>query len=354
MLENLNMKTTFTSILNLIWKVGLGIVGLAVVAVGIILGIAWYQGTYGRSYWGDKTLKDEIIVESYYDRTVRVKNQKTGHYTTEKIRWVSDVPRRDSLTVYCDTEGKRGFLNVNTGEIAIRAQYRKAWQFSEGLGAVLGDNDNIGFINSDNQLVIDCMIPFEKGMDYIFKDGFCIAAFWEIDQYRYAVYAKDGSQVLGWNYTRIDEPDSKGYRIVANEDGYWLFDRYFNPVLPDRYDNIEVAQGNEGIYVTKNHVKQLLDFDGTVIDPFIIDNTYMLSYLKEYNSYDTEEYELISDIVVYQVDNWEGLMDAHTGKIITPALYWSFEMISKDLIRARLGYSDECVVLDRRGRRIEQ
>ena len=47
-------------------------------------------------------------------------------------------------------------------------------------------------------------------------------------------------------------------------------------------------------------------------------------------------------------------MDARTGKALTPAIYWSFEVISKDLIQANLGYSEESVVLDRRGRLVKQ
>ena len=42
-----------------------------------------------------------------------------------------------------------------------------------------------------------------------------------------------------------------------------------------------MARGNEGVYVTKNHVKQLLSFDGKVLEPFIIDGTYHLKYMNK-------------------------------------------------------------------------
>lgn len=294
------------------------------------------------------------MVEAYHNNRVRVKNKKTGEYTTPKLKWVSGTPQRDSLTVFCDKEGKRGYLNVNTGVIVIPAQYSKAWQFSEGLGAVLGEGNRIGFIDKENNLVIGYEIPYDKGMDYIFKDGYCVVKFWEVEGYRYGAYAKDGHMVMGWNYTRIDNPDENGYRIVANEDGCWLYDRDFNKVLPDTYDAIQMARGNEGIYVTKNHVKQLLSFDGKVLEPFIIDSTYKLKYMTKYNDDEADEYKLVTDILVYRVDSWEGLMDARTGKVITPAKYWSFEMISKDLISAELGYGEEGVIMDKRGRVVAQ
>lgn len=40
----------------------------------------------------------------------------------------------------------------------------------------------------------------------------------------------------------------------------------------------------------------------------------------------------------------------HTGKIITPAIYNDFEMLSEDLIRAELGSGSESVILDKSSR----
>lgn len=343
------MSTTIKHILSLTWKVGMGLFGLGAVIIGILVADVWYSETRGRDYCNDTTLSKDVVVEAYNNNTVRVKNKRTGKYTTSKLRWVSGTPERDTLTVFCDKDGKRGFLNIKNGEIVIPAQYSKAWQFSEGLAAVLGDDDRIGFIDTNNHLVIAHEIPFEKGFDYIFKDGSCVVKFWEIDKYRYAVYGKDGQQFFTWAYTRIDEPNEQGYRVVANEDGAWLYDRYFNKVLPDTYDNMELARGNEGVYATRDHIKRLLSFDGTVLEPFVVDQTYTLKYMTKFNAEDADDYELVPDILVYQVDNWEGILDARTGKPLTPAKYWSMEMASKDLILAKLGYSDESVLMDRRG-----
>lgn len=62
---------------------------------------------------------------------------------------------------------------------------------------------------------------------------------------------------------------------------------------------------------------------------------------------------MVDDILVYIVDGWEGLMDARTGRIITPACYWDIKMASKDLLLAKLGYSNEGVILDKNGRIIK-
>lgn len=132
------INATIKRILNLTWKVGLGLIGLAALVIGILVANVWYEEKYGRDYWRDFTLSENVTVEAYNNNTVRVRSKKTARYTTNKLRWVAGTPERDSLTVFCDKDGFRGYINVNTGEIVFPAQYSKAWQFSEGLGAVLG------------------------------------------------------------------------------------------------------------------------------------------------------------------------------------------------------------------------
>lgn len=348
------MKLIYKRILNLTWKVGLGLIGLAAIGMFIFCVSIWYEKNYGHAYWKDHTLSTDIVVKCYQNNTVRVWNKATGQFTTPKLRWVSGVPERDSLTVFCSREGKRGYLNVKTGKIVIPASYSKAWQFSEGLGAVMWGDDRIGFIDRKNRPVIEYVIPYQKGEEYIFRDGFCVVWYMDKGKYHYAAFKSDGEMVLGWNHRLIDKPNEEGYRIVANEDGYWLYDRTFRKVLPESYDFMEFAYGKTGVYVTKNRIKQLLGFDGSVIEPFVIDETYRLKYITRDNSDGPDEYEIVLDIAVYRVGAWEGLMDARSGRRLTGPDYWSFEMISKDLIRARFGYDDEGTVLDKRGNVVKQ
>ena len=150
------MNITIKRILNATWKVGLGLFGAGVAVFSIIFAIAYCKNHYCRYEWSDRTLSKDVVVRAYKNNTVRIWNKASKEYTTKKLRWVSGDPcERDSLTVFCDKEGKRGYVNVNTGEIVIPAQYSKAWNFSEGLAAVLGGDDCIGFIDKDNRLVID-------------------------------------------------------------------------------------------------------------------------------------------------------------------------------------------------------
>lgn len=99
-------------------------------------------------------------------------------------------------------------------------------------------------------------------------------------------------------------------------------------------------------------MKQLVDFEGNVLEPFVIDGTHSLWYMVKYNDDEADEYEMVPDLVAYRVDGWEGLMNKHTGRIITPAVYKGFTMISKALIRAELdgGFGSGSVVMDKNGK----
>lgn len=354
----MNMK--LKSILNVAWKAGLGLFGLSASAFVLMIADVWHEETRGRDYSRDRLLSEDIIAEAYNNDRMRVRNIRTGKYTTPRLLWVSDTPERDSLTVFCDVRGHRGYLNIKNGEIVIPAAYSRAWQFSEGLGAVLGKNDRIGFIDKDNNTVIDFEIPYERGFDYIFKDGYCVVRQWDEAQenFSYAVYGRSGDKVLDWGYTYISEPDRNGYRVISTREGSRLCDRDFNLIFEGLYEDVEITEGGNGVYLTENHKKRLVDFNGNVIEPFVIDNTFRLKYMVSCPSdmvdepdgeAEPEKFEWLPDVIVYQVNNWDGLMDARTGRILTPAKYWELEAVSANLIFAKLGYGTEGVLLDMRG-----
>ena len=355
----MNAKTK--SILNATWKVGLGLFGFAALIVGILIFDVWYDNTYGRNYRYDKNLSKEIAVHSYNGNRARVWNRRTASYITPKLRWVSDTPLRDSITVYCDVDGNRGYLNCNNGEIIIPAEkvrYRHAWHFSEGLAFVVlpyPEEECVSIIDYEGNIIAKNVASYEKWYDYVFDNGVCEV---RVDG-KVGLLASDGTWAVEPKYHDIESPNTFGYRIASNEEGCWLYDPDLKLVFSEPYDKMSYVIGrDEGIgalYRTKNHVKQLVNYDGSIVEPFVIDGTYSLKYMTHYNEDNEDEYALDPDLVVYTVDGWEGLMNKHTGHIITPATYADFQMISKDLIKAELDHYDyEAVVMDRSGRVVKQ
>ena len=111
------MKINLKSILNATWKVGVGLFGAGFALICVLYAIAFCQRHYGRAEWFDRTLSPDVVMRVYRNNTVRLWDKANGRYTTKKLRWVSGEPcAGDSLTVFCDLEGWRGFVNVRTGE----------------------------------------------------------------------------------------------------------------------------------------------------------------------------------------------------------------------------------------------
>ena len=355
------MKKNLKDVVNTTWKVGVSLIGVLVLILLVRIGSRWCHYYMGRAEWRDKTLSANVVVRAYNNGKVRVYNKSTKQYTTPKLKWVSGTPKRDSLTVFCDRNSYRGFLNVNTGEIEIPAQYGKAWVFSEGLAAVEYDKKKLGFINHNNEMVIED-VPHESGyFDYVFKDGFCTVMIWDdkSDERIYSVYSSKKLSKVGEYYYLHDINNGK-YTIARNYEGYWLLDSEYESVFDEPYDHMEEVYDGDGVFATRNFVKQYFDYDGTLLEPFVIDGTERLKYAiglteasPEYDQDDIFEFE--PELVAYRVNDNYGLMNAHTGKIITPAKYGEIYMISKELLRAEVSYcNNESVLLDRSGKEISE
>ncbi len=54
------MNAKLKTILNVTWKVGLGLFGLAAAAIGILIANVWHEETRGRNYRYNKNLSKDI------------------------------------------------------------------------------------------------------------------------------------------------------------------------------------------------------------------------------------------------------------------------------------------------------
>ncbi len=364
------MKLNLKSILNpTIWKVGLRIIlgafALAALIFTVALAGALYRDAHGRIEWRDVEISKNVEVRAFRDG-VRVWNTKTGKYTTPKLRWVScNTTENDSLNVICDKAGNRGYINCNTGEIVIRPEIAKlkcAWNFSEGVGvAVLPEEDSLSILDQKGQIISKNIAPLDRRYDYVFHDGLCQMHVGD----HFGLVAKDGTWRVPPVYHTIWDPNvGFGYRMAINEEGYWLYDPDLKLVFDTPQEKLEFAVGrSEGegtLYRTRKvgdtHIKELLNYDLNVVEPFVIDGTEDLMYLVRYNEDDANEYALDPDLCVYSINEWKGLLDKRTGSIVVPATYTGFEMLSKNLIKANLSlhYDENAVILDRKGHVIKQ
>ena len=245
---------------------------------------------------------DDLVAVKTSDGKVTIKNETTGKVTIKdiKIDWTQESTR-DSLAVFC-SEKKRGYYNMYTGEIAVPAQYRRAWVFAEGMAAVQ-KNGMIGFIDHKGNTVIDFQFPYHGNplSEFVFENGRCVVA------------------------------DTLGKCGVIDKKGQWL-------IKPD-YDNISAYK--EYAIVSKAGVRMQVGYDGQILNSFVLDDIKRLTYkVKErFENREGElEYidkEIDTGLFSYRVGGRCGLMDANCHRLTEP-LYKSITAVDKNMFRATL------------------
>lgn len=260
-------------------------------------------------------LNDDLVAIRSGKGTFSIKNTATGVVTISDIKLDWTAPSRgDSLAVFC-SEGRRGYYNMYTGEIAVPAQYRRAWIFSEGLAGVQ-KNGNIGFIDRSGRVVIDFKYPYHGNplSHFVFDDGHCVVA------------------------------DTTGRCGVIDRTGKWL--------IPPIYDNVSTFE--EYAIATKAGINLQVGYDGTVINSFVLDDMYELTYKEEDRYVDKEgnvcytEHKVSSGYFSYTIGGRCGLMDSNCHRLTEP-LYSSIRAVRKNMFRATL--LDWCseVILNEKG-----
>lgn len=336
---------------NFCWKTGLAIFAIVFV-INLVealvdtckdhLGLTHY-------YWGDEDLGKNIEIRHFSNNQAATYNKITDERLSPKVRWISCVPERDSLTVFCDKEGKRGYLNVNTGKVVIDGQYSHAWHFSEGLAAVVADNGKVGFINYDNEMVIPAVYDYVVDYDYIFEDGMCVL----VDSLtnKYGAIDRLGNMKLPMEYSRIFKGYGESTWYIRKDGKCGLADADMNIIFEPVYDNVRSNSREDNAYLTLNGVKQLVSFDGEVLLPFVIDETWPLRYIVKYHDDSEDDYAIHPYLVEVMVDyNCHGVMDSRTGKMVVPAIYTDIDMISANLLSAEVdGYEENNIVFTTAG-----
>ena len=260
-------------------------------------------------------LNDDLIAVKSDDGRVTIKDANTGKVTISDIKldW-TQRSQNDSLAVFC-SENKRGYYNMYTGVIAIPAQYRRAWVFSEGVAAVQR-NGNIGFINHKGDAVIGFKFPYHGNplSTFVFSDGHCVVA------------------------------DTTGKCGVIDKKGSWL--------IKPEYDNISAYK--EYAIVTKAGVTMQIGYDGHIMNSFVLDDVKELTFVEKerYENREGEleyaEFTVKTGLFAYCVGGRYGLMDSDCHRLTEP-LYKSISALSKNMFRATLlDYYSE-VILNARG-----
>ena len=298
---------------------------------------------------GDLQYSDSIVINTTW-RKNKVYNINTKKYLHEEE--IDDILPFDmvseSRVVYVDTAYNRGYLNVVTGEIDIKAEYDYAWLFSEGVAAVVKD-DKIGFIDKDNNVVIPFQYPMYASYapyTYRFYSGYCKMT---DEEGRCGLIDHSGAWVIEPKYQRIKKPVFGKYRKVKLNDKWGLLDENLKLILPTKYDHITVVDSMATRFeVTYEGKMYELDRSGKLLKQ--IDYSYMHPFYEpkgRYGSYERtsgrymqvwvrQEYEVDCEGGNYKfsVENnldycglcfRTGIIDVIENKIVVPIKYCKIE-----------------------------
>ena len=342
------------------WKIASKWVRRTIVASFLLIALAFaalvayaiYDDAKGRWY-ADIWLSDDVVVYYFADDTYRVYNTSTEKYTTPRISWVASAAENDSIGVYA-IDDRRGFINTKTGDIVINAKsndYEKAWVFSEGLAAVMKDG-KVGFVDANNKLVIPFRFDYSDKcrtyeIGYLFHDGYCVMS---NKDGKFGLIDISGNWVVEPEYDELWNAHKTGNRIVVNDGKHGVLDSCGNVVYPAEYFCIDIWE--DGFVLTKDGRKWQEDYEGNIVNPFVIDgvNGYM-KYPVSYSNENGVEYAL-SDYAEYFVNRNSGIMNRITGKPITPALYDDVYMISDKLFQVQDAETYDCYIIDVNGNRV--
>lgn len=266
----------------------------------------------------DRLLRNEnLVAVQGDDGKVSIKNTETGRTTIHNIDldWTQECGE-DSLAVFCSND-RRGYYNMYTGEIAIKAQYRRAWVFSEGVAGV-ERNGMVGFIDHSGKTVIDFVYPYHGNSlsSFVFKHGHCVVA------------------------------DTKGKCGVIDLKGNW--------VIQPEYDSVTAFETY--VLVGRRGLKMQMDYEGRILNSFIVDDIRTLTYrtverIRD-DSYSPEEQmvtvEKETGLLKYRVGNRSGLMDGSCHRITEP-IYLDIEAMNATVFKATLPDGYSMVAIDRNG-----
>lgn len=282
-------------------------------------------------------------------RTVHTVDLSTGKALSRDYLWIASAPRANETlpyAVFCDRDGRRGYLDARTGKEVIAGRWTRAWNFSEGKGAVVDDEARLGFIGPDGTYVIPPSFRYRSGVDVLFRNGYC------------PVSGENGllgfiDTAGGWVHPpsfKVVRPAGEDAWLVQGNEGWGLLGRDLAWLSPPVSETIRPLPGKERLaYFTEGGVKQLRTFQGEVIEPFVVDSAMPL-YPDE-NTPDGTPTEFLWFIV----DERMGLMDAETGDVILPAIFDDVDyMFGNDrIICCRLAEEgSESVLFDTRERTI--
>ena len=293
----------------------------------IFIGYVYDQITSDK-YFVSEEMGNGYEIRSYEDGSICIAKNGKRRAIVKDIAWVNgDVS--DSLWVVAKDD-RRAFFNTNTGQLTCPFIYQKAWCYSEGVAAVLDENDRLRFIDPQGNPIFKRSFLFNQQRDfyYQFHEGMCRM----IDTTgKVGLIDKLGNWVVEPRY------DSAAF-VSGSGDGYWSLMRGDSLMVVDSMAHIliDLTPGQQ-LKLTddgKLEIWQRL-YPGKLYDKsgaLLANQTY---WKIERITYFEDGSEISTGVLAYYTRYDQcGLMSLG-GKILTAAQYDEIEAIDKNHFRAQ-------------------
>ena len=280
-----------------------------------------YCHRYGNQYVSPYVIYHDGPEGGYLFNTVNGKRTLTG------INWVCKSHDGDSLEFFSSNR-KRGYFNRFTGELAIPAQYDKAWVFSEDVACVYKDGV-LTFINHNGNAAIDRNFPYTERIDsYCFHDGLCAVMG---DNERIGLINKQGEWVVEPEYYYLYHEKSGFWKTEDLDGEEGLINAQGQEILAIGYYDISIDTKNKLISaMTPDYYDKIFDFDGKVVNACNYVGVVNLKYESKELDNDGCFKQAKANLMAYYTSGSNyGLIDLD-GNLITEPIYNDITAISAD------------------------
>jgi len=123
-------------------------------------------------------------------------------------------------------------------------------------------------------------------------------------------------------------------------------------VLPVEYEYVWIhSEGAITVARVEDHSQSRYDYDGKLLDQFIFDEVYEMSYyIKEFDN-DGNQKLAVDDMLKYSANYYFGLM-TRSGTPVTLPLYSEIECVAPGVCQCHVPGTTDCILVNRNGEKI--
>lgn len=336
------------------WRVIWATITVCVVAVTAMFGWSFIEHYFvddHDDYW---ERYDSWLSDNYKFRNNGTNNGKSYiyHVRTKKkvmtgIDWIAVPEDGDSLIIVAK-DGKRGFVNRFTGMTVIPFRYDAAWSFTDGVAGVC-EEDSVYFIDHSGQPVNGRKYARKDGYDsYVYHGRYAAIP----ENGRYGLVGRDGDWVVPPQYADI-HAGAKNMWYAKSNGLMGVIDANGEFVIPIEYENVWIHRdGGITVADATDHSQSRYDYDGSLIDKFVFDEVYEMTYETDEFNEDGSQKRACDNLLKYYVGSRYGLM-TRSGVPVTPPLYDFISCVAPGVYQCRVSpYTTDCIMIDSKGNKI--